>query len=137
VSRTAENLASLTQNVSDLTRTVQSLEGRVDKGEAGIAELRRLQDAVQRLETTDAGVVKDIELLKKTTTKWGGGLVVLVAVASIVLGMLKFKLVQDDEAQPAAAWPQVPPQAYPYPPGYPQAYPWPTAPPTDPPARRR
>jgi chromosome segregation ATPase len=134
VQRTAENLASLTQNVSDLTRTVQALEGRVDKGEAGIATLHRLQDAVARLETADASVIKDIEILKKTTTKWGGGLVVLVAVASVVLGMLKFKLVQDDE-RPAA------PQAYPYP--YPpQAYPYPyppeppTAPPSYPPPRR-
>lgn len=101
VVRTSENLARLTQTVMDLAESVKTLEGRVERGEAGIADLRRLQDAVQQLRETDGNVVRDIETLKKTTTRWGGGLAVLLIVGGLVMGMVKFRIVSEDPPAPA------------------------------------
>ena len=113
VVRTSENLARLTQNVADLAETVRGLDGRVSRSEQNVAELRRLEDAVMQLRETDTRVVCDLDALKKTTTRWGGGLAVMLIVGGVVFGMVKLRIVADDAPAPPAVVYYAPPTAPP------------------------
>jgi hypothetical protein len=116
VQETARQLAVNAQTVGMLAESVKALENRVDRGEGQIAELRGLQEAVRSLKDTDAKVSADVEGLKKTVTRWGGGLAVVIAAATLVCSMLPFKMVTSDGPGPAQIQPPVyvmPPPAAP------------------------
>lgn len=109
VQETARQLAVNVETVGTLARSVESLQSRMDRGEGHIAELRGLQEAVKSLRETDAKVSLDVEGLKKTVTRWGGGLAVVIGGATVVWTMLPFKVVTEpNPVQPNPAQIQAP-----------------------------
>lgn len=116
VQETARQLAVNVETVGTLARSVEALQNRMDRGEGQIAELRGLQEAVKSLRETDSKVLSDVEGLKRTVTRWGGGLAVVIAGATLVWSMLPFKVVTSDgpQATPAPIYvmpPTAPPTA--------------------------
>ena len=108
VQDTARQLALNVQTVGSLADTVRALEGRVDRGEGQIAELRRLQDKVDTLEKTDEKVIRKVEGLEKKVLTWGGGLAVVVVVATAAWGIISSQLdVVPVQAPPAQIQPPV------------------------------
>jgi uncharacterized protein YoxC len=102
VGENARQIASLASTVASLAKSMEGLEARVDKGEGQIAALNRLGEDVKSLKEADEKVVKDLEGVKKTINRWGGGLVVAGIVGGAVWGILGVKLTAD-VAPPAPA----------------------------------
>jgi hypothetical protein len=123
VQETARQLAVTVEVVGGLARNVQELQTRMDRGEGQIAELRGLQESVRQLRDTDGKVATEVskfstelDALKTTVTRWGGGLAVVIAVATVVWAMLPFRVVTSDGPAPAQIQPPVyvmPPPAAP------------------------
>lgn len=108
VTDTARQLSVVVATIGSLADSMKTLEARVDRGDAQIADLRRLQSDVSDLKAVDKKVGEDLEALKKSFNRWGGGLAVAFIVGGALWGALGVHVSTEAPAATQAVPAQVP-----------------------------